>query len=160
MKVYISDIKVIEDKKHGGITYRITGQLPSGLEIKIKDLFYAEYKMGMINQPFSPEKYYSVELIEELLKKKGFNSKDNGSQDIILTGEYIDSYVIPEKWIPLMEPKWFRRILKEPSAIKTDDGIFLFYPFHMRKRVSIESFPKNVSIITGCIDLAAWHPIP
>ncbi|UCD02166.1 MAG: hypothetical protein JSV23_03890 [Promethearchaeota archaeon] len=179
MRVYISDISVIEDKKYGGVTFKITGQLQSGLEIKIKDLFYdlqeyigryvemllcvfrnpyAEHKMGMINQPFLSEEYYSIELIDELLEKKGFNSKANKKR-IILTGEYIDSYVIPEKWIPLMEPKWFRRILKEPSAIKTDDGIFLFYPFHMRKRVSIESFPKNVTIVTGSIDLAAWHPI-
>lgn len=179
MKVFISDISVIEDKKYGGVTYSITGQLQSGLEIKINDLFYdlqrynghhvemllcvfrnpyAEYKKGMINQPFLPEEYYSIELIDELKEKKGFNSK-RIKKHVVLTGEYLDSYVIPEKWIPLMEPKWFKRILKEPSAIKTEHGIFLFYPFHMRKRASIESFPKNVAILTGCIDLAAWHPL-
>lgn len=180
MRVFISDINVIEDKKYGGVTFKITGQLESGLEIKINDLFYdlqgyighhvemllcvfrnpyAEYKKGMISQPFLTEKYYSIELIDELKVKKGkrFDSLDN-KKHVILTGEYIDYYVIPEKWTPLMEPKWFRQILKEPSAIKTGDVIFLFYPFHMRKRTSIESFPKSVTIVAGRIDLAAWHP--
>jgi len=180
LRVFISDIDVIEDKKYGGLTFKITGKLQSGLELKINDLFYdlrsyigyhvemllcvlrspyAEYKEGMNNQPFMSEEYYSIELIDELKEKKGFNSKGD-KKHVILTGKYIDSYVIPEKWTPLMEPRWFKRILKEPPAIKTDDGIFLFYPFHMRKKAPLESFPKNVTIVTGCIDLAAWHPIP
>ena len=181
LRVLVLDINFKKDERSGKAYPWITGRLRSGLEIEIQNFFYdlqgyighhvemllcvlrapiLEYEKGINNQPFSPEKYYSVELIDELLKKKGFNSKDNGSQDIILTGEYIDSYVIPEKWIPLMEPNWFRRVLKEPSAIKTDDGIFLLYPFHLRKNVPIERFPKIVTIATGCIDLAAWHPIP
>lgn len=180
LRVLISDISVIEVKKYDGVTFKITGQLQSGLKIKINDLFYdlrkyigqqiemllcvlrspyAEHEMGINDQPFLPEEYYSIELIDELKEKKGFNSKGN-KKHVILTGEYIDTYVIPEKWTPLMEPRWFKRILKEPSAIKTDDGIFLFYPFHMRKKAPLESFPKNVTIVTGCIDLAAWHPIP
>lgn len=120
---------------------------------------YAEFKKGMNNQLFKSEDYYSVDLIDELKEKKGFKSKNN-KKHFILTGEYIDSYAIPEKWIPLMEPKWFRRTLKYASVIKTDEGIFLLYPFHMRKSALIESFPRIVTIITGCIDLAAWHPIP
>ena len=119
---------------------------------------YAEYKKGMNNQLFLPEEYYSVELIDELKREKGFHSSGNKKR-VILTGEYIDSYDIPEKWIPLIKSKWFKRILKRPSAINTSHGIFLLYPFHLRKNVPIERFPKKVSLITGCIDLAAWHPI-
>ncbi|MFX0040356.1 MAG: hypothetical protein ACFFAB_13545 [Candidatus Heimdallarchaeota archaeon] len=180
MRVYISDIKVIEDKKYGGVTFCITGKLQSGLELKINDLFYdlqryighyvemllcvfrnpyAEYKMGMINQPFLREEHYSIELIEELKKEKGLNSKNN-REWILLTGEYVDSYNIPKKWIPLIKSKWFISILKEPSAISTNEGIFLLYPFHLRRRFPIENFPKNVSIATGCIDLVAWYPVP
>lgn len=179
MKVFISDISVIEDKKYGGVTYSITGQLQSGLELKINDLFYdllrymgyhvemllcvlrspyAEYKKGMNNPRFLPEEYYSVGLIDELKEEKGFNSKDNGKQ-IILTGEYIDSYIIPKKWIPLIKSKWFKYTLKKPSAISTNHGTFLLYPFHLRRKIAIEKFPKNVTIATGCIDLAAWHPL-
>ncbi|MFX0039560.1 MAG: hypothetical protein ACFFCY_17520 [Promethearchaeota archaeon] len=177
MKVYISNIEVIEDKKFGGVSYRITGQLQSGLEIKINDLFYdlreyigcyvemllcvlrspyGEQKKGMNNHYFLPEEYYSENLINEL-KAIGLSSK--GKERYTLTGEYIESHIIPEKWISLIEPKWFKRILKEPSVIKTEDGIFLLYPFHIRKNMSIKSFPKKVTIITGCIDLAAWYPL-
>ncbi len=178
MRVYISNITAIEDKKYGGTTFKIIGQLQSGLELKINDLFYdlrscighhvemllcvfrnpyAEYKMGLSEQPFLSEEYYSIELIEEVKKGKDFNSLGNKKR-IVLTGEYLDTYVIPEKWVPLMEPKWFKRILKKPSAIKTDDGVFLFYPFHMRKKETMESFPRTVTIVTGRIDLAAWYP--
>ncbi len=179
MRVFIIDIQVIEDRKYGGVTFKITGQLQSGLRFVINDLFYdlrkyvnhhvemllcvlrspyAEYEKGMDNSPFIPEEHYSMELIDELGGQNGLNSESKN--DIILNGEFIDSYVVPEKWIPLMEPRWFGRILKEPSAIKTEEGIFLFYPFHMkRKTESIENFPKNVTIVTGCIDLAAWHPL-
>ena len=179
MRVYILDIDVIEDKRFGGVTFKIIGQLQNGLEIKINDLFYdlqkyigqyvemllcvlrnpyAEYKMGMIDKYFLPEEYYSIELIDELMEKKGFYSKCN-TKRCILTGEYLDSYEIPEKWIPHMEPKWFKHILKNPSAIKTKEGVFLLYPFHIRKKMSIESFTKNVTIVTGRIDLATWHTL-
>ena len=156
----------------------MTGKLESGLEIKITDLFYdlqdyighyvemllcvfrnpySEYKLGMINQPFLTEKYYSIDLIDELKKGKSFNSVVN-KRHMILTGEYIDSYDIPKNWIPLMEPKWFKQILKEPSAIKTSDGLFLLYPFHTRKKKPIENFPRVVTIVAGRIDLVAWRP--
>jgi hypothetical protein len=179
LRVYISDISAIEDKKYGGVTFCITGRLQSGLEIKINDLFYdlqryighhvemllcvlrspyAEYKIGMNNKYFLSEEYYSVELIDDLKKEKGFESSDN-KKCVALTGEYIDSYIIPEKWIPLIESRWFKFILNKPSAIKIDDGLFLLYPFHLRKRVPIENFPKIITLITGCIDLAAWHPL-
>ena len=180
MRVYISEIKVIEDKKYRGVTFCITGKLQSGLELKINDLFYdlqryigyyvdmllcvlrnpyAEYKMGMINQLFLPEEYYSIKLIEELKKEKSLNSKVN-KKWTILAGEYIDSYSIPKKWIPLIKSKWFISTLIEPSAIDTKEGVFLLYPFNLRRRLPIENFPKKVSIATGCIDLVAWHPVP
>lgn len=94
----------------------------------------------------------------ELKERKGFNSNDNGRR-MILTGEYIDSYIIPQKWMPFLKSNWFKSVLKEPSAINTDDGIFLLYPFHLRKKVPIERFPKIVTVATGRIDLAAWLPL-
>ena len=180
MKVFVVDINFKKDERSGKVYPWITGRLRSGLEIEIQNFFYdlqgyighhvemllcvlrspyLELERGIHNQLFSPEKYYSVELIDELLEKKGFNSKDNGRHDIILTGEYIDSYIIPKKWISLIREKWFKSVLKEPSAIKTNDGIFFLYPFHLRKKVPIERFPKIVTIATGCIDLAAWYAL-
>ena len=179
LRVFVADITYERDGRSGKVYPWITGRLRSGLEIKIQNFFYdlqgnighhvemllcvlrspyAEYKKGMKDQPFSPEKYYSVELIDELKKGKSFDSKYN-RRCVILTGEYIDSYIIPQKWAPLIKSKWFKSILKDPSAIHTDDGVLLLYPFHLRKNVPIERFPKIVTIATGYIDLAAWHPL-
>lgn len=181
MKVFISDI-IIKKDKYGPDYYWLVGSLQSGLEIIIKYSYndlqrykgehvemllcvlrspYLELERGIHNQLFAAEEHYSVELIDELLKIKGFSlySRDSRKR-IILTGEYIDSYIIPKEWIPLITSKWFKSILKEPSAIRTDDGIFLLNPFHLRKRVPIEEFPREVTIATGSISLAAWYPLP
>jgi hypothetical protein len=178
LKVFISDINVKEDK-YGPDYFWITGRLSSGLEIIITEFYYdfrkyigrhvemllcvlrspyLELEKGIYNQQFLSEEYYSVELIDELLEKKGFNSRDI-KRDIILTGEYIDSYIIPKKWTSLIEQKYFKILLKDPSAIKTSDGIFLLSPFHLRKSVPIEEFPREVTIATGSIDLVAWYPL-
>ena len=180
MRVFVLDINFEKDDRSGKFYPWITGRLKSGLEIKIQNFFYdlqgyighhvemllcvlrspyLEFKKGMNDQPFLSEKYYSIELIEELKERKGFNSKDNETKRMMITGEFIDSYIIPQEWMPLIKSQWFKSVLKEPSAINTDDGIFLLYSFHLRKRVPIERFPKIVTIATGCIDLAAWHPL-
>ncbi len=181
MRVFISDIIVKKDKYGPDYTW-LVGRLQSGLEIIIKDIYYnlqgykgqnvemllfvlrspyLELERGIHNQLFLPEEYYSVKLIDELLKKKGFNlySRDSRKR-IILTGEYIEPYNIPKKWIPLITSKWHKSLLREPSALKTGDGIFLLNPFHLRKRVPIEEFPREVTIATGSISLAAWHTLP
>ena len=180
MKVFISDIIVKKDK-YGPDYYWLVGRLQSGLEIIIKDIYYdlhryvghhvemllsvlrspyLELERGIHNKLFAAEEYYSVELIDELLKKKGFNpySRDKRKR-VILTGEYIDSYTIPEKWVPLIKPKSFKLLLKKASALKTGDGIFLLNPFHLRKKIPIEEFPRDVTIASGSISLAAWHPL-
>ena len=180
MRVFVLDINYRKHERSGKVDPWITGRLRSGLEIEIQNFFYdlrgyigqhvemllcalrspyLEYKKGMDNQIFSPEKYYSIELIEEVKETKGFNSKDNRRHDIILTGEYIDSYVIPQKWLPQIQSNWGNSILKELPAINTDDGIFLLYPFHLRKKIPIEKFPKIVTIATGGVNLLAWYPI-
>lgn len=180
MKVLLSDI-IFEKADLYGSTYSwIIGQLQSGLEVQIYNFYYdlqeyigqhvemllcvlrspyLELKKGIINQPFSPEKYYSIELIEELEDKSDYNSENNERKHMVLTGEFIDSYIIPQEWIPLIKSKWFKGILKNASAIHTNDGIFILYPFHLRKKVPMEKFPKIVSIGTGRIDLAAWYPL-
>lgn len=91
-------------------------------------------------------------------EKKGLNLKDNRRHVIILAGEYIDSYIIPQKWLPQIQSNWANFVLKEPPAIKTEDGIFLLYPFHLRKKIPIEDFPKIVTIAIGGVDLMAWYP--
>ena len=176
MRVLILDITA----KTGGYGYsnyyELIGKLQSGLEIYINSYHYdlKEYigrhvemllcvlrspylERGMKPQPFLPGEYYSLELIDELLKEKG-QSPGTSERELILTGEYIDYYMIPEEWTPLITPRSFQLLLKEPSALKTEDGIFLLSPVHLRKRIPIEQFPQEVSIGTGCIDLAAWHP--
>ncbi len=178
MKVYIRDIETIEDLEYGGTTYRITGQLQSSLVIKINDLFYglreyigrhvemllcvlrspyAESKQGIATHLFLSERHYSVELIDELITNQGINPKDD-KKWVTLTGSYINSYVIPKKWTPLITSEWFRPLLNQVSAIETTDGIFLLYPYHTNLNPSIEVIPPKISLITGCIDLAAWHP--
>ena len=178
MKVFISDIIRKHDKYGSDYTW-LVGQLQSGLEIIINNFYYdlqkykshhvemllsvlrspyLELERGIHNQLFSPEEYYSVELIDELLEKKGFNSISS-RESIILTGEYIEPYIVPKKWIPIVKSKWLKSLLREPSALKTRDGIFLLDPFHLRKKVPIEEFPQQVTIATGSIELVAWLPL-
>ena len=179
MKVFVSDINFEKDERSGKCYPWITGRLRSGLEIKIQDFFYdlqgyighhvemllamlrspyLEFKKGLNNQSFLPDKYYSVELIEELEKRQGYDSVDNGEYTTII-GEYIDSYTIPQKWMPLIKSESFKYLLRKPSAINTDDGIFLLYPFHLRKNVPVEMFPKIITIVISTFDLVAWHPL-
>jgi len=157
------------------------GRLQSGLEIIITSFYddlqrfigksvemllsvlrspYLELERGIHSSYFATEDYYSVELIDELIKQKKINpiSKDRRKR-IILTGEYIDSYTIPEKWDNLIRPKVFKCLLKGSSALKTNDGIYLLNPFHTRKKIPIEKFPREVTIATGSITLVAWHPL-
>jgi hypothetical protein len=178
LKVLISDI-IRKYGKYGSNYTQIEGKLQSGLIITIHnedfDLLryknchvemllcvlrspYLELERGIHNQLFSPEEYYSVELIDELIKQKGFRPRPN-IRRIIITGEYIDSYLIPEKWIPLIKSRYYKSLIEEPSAIKTKDGIFLLNPFHLIKKVPIEQFPRDVTIAFGRADLVAWHPI-
>jgi hypothetical protein len=93
---------------------------------------YCELKRGIRNEIFLPSKYYSVEVIDELLSKGGAVSTGNEGV-VVLTGEYIDSYIIPEKWAPLPQRGSFEMLFKEPSAIKTEDGTFLLYPIHSQR---------------------------
>ena len=116
MRVFVSDIIVKEDK-YGPDYYWIVGKLQSGIEVIIKDVYYdlqncighhvdmllsfmrspyLELQRGIHNQLFLSEEFYSVELIDELLSKNGVTS-DGNERTIILIGEYIDSYTIPEK---------------------------------------------------------------
>jgi len=176
LRVFISDIIVKKDK-YGPDYYWIVGRLQSGVKVIIKDIFYdlqgsighyvdmllsfirspyIEHQMGIHNQSFLPEKYYSVKLIDELLSKKGVISIGN-ERIVILTGEYIDSYSIPEEWTPLTQRRSFKVLFKEPSALKTEDGIYLLYPFHSKRQVPIEEIPQEV-IMAGALRLEAWHP--
>jgi hypothetical protein len=178
LKVFISDI-IIKKDKYGPDYYWLVGRLQSGLEIIIKDFYYnlqrykgyhvemllsvmrspyLELERGIHHQLFLPEEFYSIELIDELLKEKGFISRDSRKR-IILTGEYIEPYTVPQKWIPLITSKWHKSLLREPCALKTGDGIFLLNPFHLRKKVPIEEFPQLVTIATGSIELVAWQPL-
>ncbi|HDZ16756.1 hypothetical protein LCGC14_1453550 [marine sediment metagenome] len=113
---------------------------------------------GWKEQLFSPDEYYSIELIDELIEEQGFKRGDS-RREVTLTGEYIDSYALPKYWLPLIASDFFMNGLKESSALKTEDGIYLLDSTHLNKLVPIEEFPQEVSIATGCIDLAAWHPI-
>lgn len=105
-------------------------------------------KRGIQNQIFLPEKFYSVELVDELLKKKGGVST-GGESVVVLTGEYIESFAIPEKWAPLNRRRSFKMLFKEPSALKTEDGTFLLYLFHSRRQVPIEQIPNEVIMAGG-----------
>jgi len=175
LKVFISDISIIKGKPECSEYYELIGELQSGLKIYINSYHYDlegyigchvemllcvvrspyfELERGFNNQLFLPNEYYSIELIDELKKKQGVSSVNNRKR-LILTGEYIDSYIIPEEWVPLIESEFFKSFLKKSSALKTRDGTYLLDPFHLRKRIQIEQFPREVSIGTGCIDLAA-----
>ena len=155
--------------------YWVFGRLQSGMEVIIDDYYYdlreyigcyvdmllsfmrspySEQKRGIQNQIFLAEKYYSVGLVDELIRKGGGVST-GGESVIVLTGEYIDSYNIPEKWAPLTQRRSFKMLFKEPSALKTEDGMFLLYPFHSRRRVPIEKIPQEVTMAGG-LKLEAW----
>jgi len=180
LKVLLSDIIFEKADLYDSTSSWIIGQLQSGLEAQIYNIYYdlqefigqhvemllcvlrspyLELEKGIINQPFSTDKYYSIELIEELEEKADTISENNERRLMVLTGEFIDSYIIPQEWIPLIKSRWFKGILKNASAIHTNDGIFILYPFHLRRKVPIEKFPETVSIGTGRIDLAAWYPL-
>ena len=176
MRVFVSDIIVKKDK-YGPDYYWVVGRLQSGIDVIIKDIYYdlrecmghhidmlisfmrspyCELERRFQSQIFLPEKFYSVGLIDELLRKKGVVSTSN-KRVIKLTGEYIDSYTIPEKWAPLTQRKSFKVLFKEPSALKTEDGTYLLSPFHLRRRVPIEKIPQEVTIAGG-LNLEAWTP--
>ncbi|MFX1327012.1 MAG: hypothetical protein ACFE91_02565 [Promethearchaeota archaeon] len=174
MRIFISDIIVKKDR-YGSDYYWIVGQLRCGKRVIIEDVYfnlqkyidhriemllsfmrspYLELQMGIHNEIFLSEEYYSVELIDELLNTKGviLSGKE---KIIILTGEYIDSYTIPEKWKSLIQRKSFKMLFKDPSALKTEDGTYLLYPFHSRKRFPIESISQRVTM-AGSLRLEAW----
>jgi hypothetical protein len=176
MKVFVSDVLVKTDKYHGD-SYVIVGSLQSGMEVIIDDYYtdlrehigsrvnmllsfmrspYCELQRGIRSQIFLPFKYYSVELVDELLSQEGVVSSGD-EKVVVLTGEYIDSYAIPEKWAPLPQRGSFQALFKESSALKTEDGTFLLNPIHLRKRVPIEQFPREVTI-AGSLNLEAWTP--
>ncbi|MFW9896811.1 MAG: hypothetical protein ACFFD7_13480 [Candidatus Thorarchaeota archaeon] len=180
MRVFISDLSVKRNRY--GSYYEILGELQSGLEIYIEDHYYdleecigrhvemllsvlrspyLELERGINNdQLFAPWKYYSIEVIEEMKKKMGSRSV-NSKKNLILSGEFIDSYVIPEGWIPCITSDLYKGLFlrKKPSALRTEDGLFLLRSVHLEKKVPIEQFPQQVTIGTGCIDLVAWYPL-
>lgn len=158
----------------------IYGRLQSGLEIIIKNLDYdlqgykgrhvemllsvmrspyLELQRGIHSHLFKPFEFYSVELIDELLKQKGVTSRGD-KEGIILSGEFIDSYIVPEKWISFKTSYSLKFLMEKPPALKTEDGIFLLNPFHLNKKVPIEQFPQLITIGTGSFTLVAWHPLP
>ena len=164
LRVYVSDVGVVEDKYHDD-SYWIVGRLPSDVEVIIDDYYYdlreyvggyvdmllsfmrspySELERGMRNEVFTPEKYYSVEFIDELSEKGVIST--GGESVVILTGEYIDSYIIPEKWAPLPQRGSFQALFKKPSALKTEDGTFLLYPFHSQKQVPINKISQKVTM--------------
>lgn len=118
---------------------------------------YCELQRGIRNEIFTPEQYYSVELVDELFREDVISSASDG-RVVILTGEYIDSYDIPEKWAPLPQRGSFQALFKEPSALKTEDGTFLLYPFHSRIGVPVEQVPLKVTMV-GSLKLEAWKAI-
>ena len=176
LKVFVAEVIAKKDKD-GDNYYWVVGRLQSGMEVIVKDIYfdlkehigrhiemllsftrspYCELERGIHSQIFSPFKYYSVELVEELLSQKGVVSTGN-ERVIVLTGEYVDSYAIPNKWAPLTQRTLFKILYKEPSALKTEDGTFLLYPFHLQKQVPIEQFPREVTMAGG-LRLEAWLP--
>ncbi len=179
MKVFISDITIIKGKPHCTDYYELVGELQSGLRIYVNNYHYdlegyigryvemllcvlrspyLEVEREIYNQLFLPWEYYSIEAIDELKKKLGVDIANN-KKKLILNGEYIDYYIIPEEWVPLIIPRSFQILLKGSSALRTKDGVFLLNPVHLEKSVPSDQFPREVSIGTGCIDLAAWYPL-
>lgn len=176
LKVFVSDV-ILKEDVYGRDSCWVFGRLQSGTEVIIDDYYhdlrkwigrrvdmllsfmrspYSEQKRGIQNHIFLPEEYYSVELHNELLRKSGGVST-GGESVIILTGQYITPYIIPEKWAPLPQRGSFQTLFKEPSALKTDDGTFLLYPIHSQRRVPIEQIPQEVTMAGG-LSLEAWTP--
>lgn len=170
----MSDVIVKRDKYHSD-SYWVFGVLQSGVEVIIDDYYYdlrecigrrvdmllsfmrspySEQKRGIQNEIFLPEKYYSVEVHDELINRDG-GASIGGESVLILTGEYVGSYTIPEKWAPLTQRKPFDMLFKEPSALKTEDGTFLLYPIHSQRRVPVEQIPREVTMAGG-LKLEAW----
>ena len=177
MRIKVSDITVLRSRYDQSISYELFVQLQSGLEIYIIDYHYdlrgyigsyvemllfiqrSPYlERGRSPQLFAPDEHYSIELIDELVKEKGFSPGTNEKEHTIV-GEFINSYTIPEEWIPRIKSSFFLSLLKNPSALSTEDGIFLLSPVHLNKRVPIENFPQKVSISTGRINLIAWYSL-
>lgn len=176
MKVLVLD-NVSKSKFGYFAGYEIIGRLESGLEVYIKSYrdnleeYINRYvkmllcvtrspylERGKKNQLFLPYKHYSIELIDELLNELSVSPVTN-EKELILTGEFIDSYTIPEEWAPLITSNFFKDLLTHSSALKTGHGIFLLSPQHLEKRVPIKEFPPRVSIATGLIELVAWTQI-
>ena len=176
MRVLILDITVKKDKD-GYNYYWVVGRLQSGMEIIFKDIYYdlrkyighridilisfmrspyCELQRGIQNQIFLQETFYSVELIGELLNQEGIVSAGNEGV-VVLTGKLINSYIIPEKWISSTQRKLFKILFKEPSALRTEDGAFLLYPFHLQKQIPIDQIPQEVTM-AGSLRLEAWTP--
>ena len=176
MRVFVSDI-VVRTDKDGDDYWLVVGSLQSGMEIIVKDMYfdirryvgqrvdmllsflrspYSELQRGIQSPYFLPFKYYSVELIDELLEEKGVVSTGN-KRVVVLSGEYIDSYALPAKWATLTQRDLFKMLYKEPSALKTGDGAFLLYPWHLKKKVPLEQIPREVTMV-GTVNLEAWKP--
>ncbi len=174
LRVFVSDVDVIEDKYRDD-SYLVVGRLQSGMEVVISDYYsdlrecvgryidmllsfmrspYCELQRGIRNEMFLPFKYYSVELIDELISKEGVVSTGNEGV-VVLAGEFIESYTIPKKWTPLPQRGSFQLLFKEPAALKTEDGTFLLYPFHSQKQVPINKIPQKVTM-AGSLKLEAW----
>jgi len=177
LRVFVSDIIIKKDKYDGSYFYWIVGSLQSGIEVIIKDIYYdlresvgcqvdmllsflrspyCELQRGIQNQIFEQSQYYSVELLDELLSQKGAVSTGT-ERVIVLVGEFIDSYTIPDKWAPLPQRGSFEALFKDPSALRTEDGTFILSPIHLRRRIPIEEIPHEVTI-AGVLSLQAWTP--
>ncbi|MFX1456176.1 MAG: hypothetical protein ACFFDB_12450 [Promethearchaeota archaeon] len=46
--------------------------------------------------------------------------------------------------------------MKNSSALKTRDGVFILDPSNLRRKVPIEEIPRELRIGTGCINLVTW----
>ncbi|MFX1457798.1 MAG: hypothetical protein ACFFDB_20710 [Promethearchaeota archaeon] len=179
MKVLISDI-IRKFDNYGSDYTLITGYLQSGLEITIKNLDYylqsykgqhvemllsvmrspyLELQRGIHNSIFATEEFYSTELIDEVLERKKVNTLNN-KDVIILTGEYIESYTVPEKWLHFKTSNSIKFLIENVSALKTMDGTFLLNPFHSKKKIPIEESPRLLTIASGLFYLIAWYPLP
>lgn len=118
MRVFISEIVSKTTRRGYPTYYELYCELQSGLEIYVTNYDYDledfigchvdmllsimrspyfELNNGINNQQFFKlDKYYSMELIDELKKKLGTIGVDN-KRSIILTGEYIDYFPISEQ---------------------------------------------------------------
>ncbi|HEC39896.1 MAG TPA: hypothetical protein ENI29_16785 [bacterium] len=182
MRVLISSIEVLKDRYYTDYEYfYIQGQLSGGLRILIEDYHfdlrkyvgqhidmllmvmrspYLEHKLGT-KSSFLPEKYFSIKIVNDLKKElshKGYElNKSEPDREIILKGDFIHSYTIPEDWDRLITDKADRAMLINPSALKTEDGVFLLRRVHTRTQFAINKIPKPMLIGTGLINLVAWR---